>query len=183
MKKLYHKRKTLGVGDLGGEKADTPAYPIWYAMLKRCYSYEYLKNNRTYRDCKVCDEWLFFPNFKKWYEENHKPGFDLDKDILGKDLYSEDTCCFVPPQINTVIICGSGVRKSGSKFRAVMSVEGKDTHLGVFDTEEEARACYVANKEVEISRVAYKYYVRNDISRKIYKSLISYPIGTNTGKR
>ena len=56
--------------------------------------------------CKVCDEWLTYSNFEKWFNKNYKEGQQLDKDILfeGNKLYSPETCCFVPSDINTMMI-------------------------------------------------------------------------------
>lgn len=45
-------------------------------MLQRCYNNKQL----SYFDCEVCDEWLCFQNFAKWYEENYY-------EIEGEDEY------------------------------------------------------------------------------------------------
>lgn len=62
------------------------------------------KNKPTYEGCTVCDEWLYFSNFKKWFDENYIEGFQLDKDIIirGNKVYSPQTCCFVPKEINII---------------------------------------------------------------------------------
>ena len=55
----------------------------WYAMLNRCYNP--LSNRAAaYKNCSVCDEWLTFSNFKRWFDEHHVEGYELDKDILVK---------------------------------------------------------------------------------------------------
>ena len=85
------------------------SYKVWYSMLQRCYKECYI-NKPTYKDCTVCDEWLCFENFEKWYNENYYEVDDeimnLDKDILvkGNKIYSPETCCFVPKRINILFV-------------------------------------------------------------------------------
>lgn len=83
----------------------TNAYVVWCDMLRRCYSEKYHKKKPTYKGCSVCDEWLLFSNFKRWFDENYIDGYCLDKDIIvkGNKVYSPDTCCFVPKCINSLL--------------------------------------------------------------------------------
>lgn len=78
---------------------------IWEGMLCRCYSKKSLKENPTYRDCSVSKDWHNFQVFAKWYEQNYVEGYHLDKDLLvvGNRVYSQDTCVFVPPKINSFL--------------------------------------------------------------------------------
>jgi len=81
------------------------AYKRWQRMLERCYSERYLKDKPSYRDCYVCDDWLNFQNFAKWYFENKlddMKDIELDKDIKvkGNKVYSPDTCMFVHRSLN-----------------------------------------------------------------------------------
>lgn len=93
-----------GIGHFGygkyikGEKS----YSRWSNMLKRCYSKEFHKENKSYIGCYVCDEWLNYQNFAKWFYDNYVEEYHLDKDlkIYGNKLYSPDTCIFVPRSIN-----------------------------------------------------------------------------------
>ena len=76
----------MGINDLTQEihqskGKTTPVYRAWHGMLFRCST----KNTQeTYNDCSVCEEWLRFSNFKRWFDENYIDGFQLDKDILVK---------------------------------------------------------------------------------------------------
>lgn len=74
-------------------------YNTWSAMLARCYK---PSQQESYIGCTVCKEWHNFQNFAKWFEENYVEGWALDKDILisGNRVYSPETCCFVPSEIN-----------------------------------------------------------------------------------
>lgn len=95
------------ISKINGIKIES--YKTWYAMLQRCYS-ECYKNKPTYIDCYVCDEWLCYENFKKWYDKNYytveNEIMNLDKDILvkGNKVYSPKTCCFVPKRLNILFV-------------------------------------------------------------------------------
>ena len=80
------------------------SYRSWISMLSRCYGEKELNNRPSYKGCSVCDEWLLFSNFKKWFDDptnGYQNGYCLDKDILikGNKVYSPNTCCFVPNEI------------------------------------------------------------------------------------
>jgi len=82
------------------------SYSTWANMLQRCYSKTYHAKKPTYIECYVTEEWLNFQNFAEWFEKNYNPEimerWSLDKDILvkGNKVYSPETCCFVPYEIN-----------------------------------------------------------------------------------
>jgi len=89
-----------GVGYLGEirtSKGNEKPYKIWNSMLQRCYSPKKLKTSPSYIGCSVCDEWLNFTNFLKWYKANYLEGMELDKDSLieGNKIYSPNTCKFI----------------------------------------------------------------------------------------
>ena len=110
----YHP-SVYGVGYLGiGKYASsvdskrTFEYNVWTGVLERCYSLYQADKFPTYKGCSISKGWECFQNFAKWFEENWKPhmkGWHLDKDILikGNKIYSPETCCFVPSEINGVI--------------------------------------------------------------------------------
>ena len=61
------------------------SYKCWKDMLRRCYSAKYQEKQPTYKDCYVYNEWLYYPNFKNWYDKNYyeveNKTSQLDKDI------------------------------------------------------------------------------------------------------
>lgn len=57
-------------------------YKVWTDMLKRVYSEEYHIKKPTYKDISLCQEWHNFQNFGKWFEENYKEGWRIDKDVI-----------------------------------------------------------------------------------------------------
>ena len=179
-----------GVGVVGEAfvKNDT-MYNTWMCMLNRCYGAAHVKENSAYKDCSVSDNFKYYPYFKDWcskqigfdsLDDKGKP-FALDKDILvkGNRVYSEDTCCFVPPEINTLLTrytknsdtCkGVYYNKRLSKFSAHLL--GK--YIGLFTTELEAFQVYKQAKQTYIKDVANKW--KDQIDPKVYEALISWEI-------
>jgi hypothetical protein len=172
-----------GVGYFGqGKYSKTrKIYSTWISMLQRCYSVNRLKENPSYVDIFVCKEWKCFQKFAEWYTNNYKEGFHLDKDILVKNnkIYSPETCCFVPSEVNNLLtICtksrgiyplGVSITKCGK-----YSATHKKKKLGTFNTPEEAFQAYKAVKELWIKEVANKW--RDKITEKCYSALINWII-------
>ena len=180
------------IRDENGEILDS--YNCWQSMLMRCYSAKYQKKYPTYIGCRVCDEWLYYPNFKKWYEENYykisNKTSQLDKDILikGNKVYSPNTCVFVPNFINTLFTkrqnnrgelpVGVDYLKASKKYRASLSVfkDGKKTkkYLGCFNTADEAFEVYKQAKEEYVKEVADEY--KDKIPTKLYEAMYAYEV-------
>lgn len=173
---------------------DTKCYKAWIHMLERCYNEKYKKKKPTYENCKVCDEWLNFQNFAKWYYENYYEIegqiMCLDKDILikGNKIYSPETCIFVPNTINSLFTKSDkargntpiGVNEQKNKFRAQCSVydfgnkKKKRIYLGSYDTSEEAFEVYKQFKEKYIKQVADLY--KDKIPQKLYQAMYKYEV-------
>lgn len=94
-----------------------PAYNTWKSMLTRCYGAKRHETHPTYKGVTVCDEWLTFSNFRKWWIDNHKDDWQLDKDLLvaGNKVYSPETCIYVPRWLNSLTI-SSGARRGKYKI-------------------------------------------------------------------
>ena len=150
-------------------------------MLQRCYSEEYHHRYPTYIGVKVCDEWLSFMAFRKWWVENQVDGWHMDKDVLSDDrIYSPDTCIFVPAWLNTFTIDSwasrgewpIGVcfdrrrRKFESRCRHPF---GKNEYLGHFSTPDEAHAAWLARK-IEIANELK--HLMDDIDARIFPRVI-----------
>lgn len=192
IKNPYHpsvcKKGYIGVGIYKaniGCKA-TVTYSTWKHMLERCYNEKRQEVVPTYIDCHVDKRWFNFQVFAKWFEENHVKSSDLDKDILvkGNKIYSPETCCFVPQEVNKIIIkrdksrgdlpIGVAYNKRGRKYTAQLSINGKTKNLGYFDTIEEAFQAYKLTKEVCIKELAEFY--KDQITEACYQALINYNI-------
>ena len=178
--------------DEDGEVLDS--YKCWKSMLCRCYSAKYQAKYPTYRGCSVCDDWIYYPNFKNWYNENYyeidNKTSQLDKDVLikGNKIYSPETCVFVPQFINKLFIkrqksrgdlpIGVCYDKTNKKYRASLSVfkDGKKTMktLGRFDTADEAFKVYKNTKEEYIKEIADNY--KDKIPAELYESMYAYRV-------
>ena len=164
-------------------------YKLWYSMKKRCYNYEIQKKYQTYIDCSVISEWHNFQNFAKWCEINYVEGFQLDKDILVKrnKIYSPDTCCFVPIEINNFFVKHEekrgpypiGVSHYVNKhnvnvYTSQVKILSKIKYLGEFDSIEKAFQAYKKEKERYIKWLALTW--KNKISKKVFNILMQYEV-------
>ena len=201
-----YERRTYGVGYIGEGKykvkengKTTKCYDAWTNMLKRCYSKKFHKKYPTYINCEVADEWLNFQNFAKWYYNNYyeieNEKMCLDKDILvkGNKIYSPETCVFVSEKINSLFTksnkcrgeypIGVSYHKQTGKFVAKCRVydlkerKRKITHLGYYNTPEEAFNVYKEFKENYIKQVAD--YYKDKIPSKLYDALYNYEVDIN----
>lgn len=163
------------------------SYAKWKSMLQRCYSEKYVDRRKCYVGCSVCEEWLRFSNFKRWFDKNYIEGYYLDKDILvkGNKVYSPNSCCFVPHEINELIEIRKNKKNKFYKcvektvngnFRARIKRYGRREYLGTFATPEEAFYAYKEAKEAYIKEVATKYYNDGKIARNVYNALINYKV-------
>ncbi|MFV8462605.1 hypothetical protein ACNO7T_15720 [Vibrio campbellii] len=178
----------IGTNDYAGVVKDAngkhiPSYRKWKDMLKRCYSEKYLQEYPTYRGCSVCPEWLYFSNFKDWYDENVIEGFQVDKDLLieSNKVYSPETCLFVSRRLNTLFTDsrnsrglypqGVGWMEECNKFRTHLKRYGKQKHLGVFtDTRNAFEAYLIAKAEYAIEVVLSETYLSPEHMIQILKN-------------
>lgn len=167
------------------------AYKRWTDMIERCYSERCKTKQPSYRDVTCCEEWIYYPNFKEWYENNYYEiegqRMHLDKDILnkGNKIYSSDNCIIVPQCINNLFLrrekCRGklplGVHLSGNKYTANISYNDKKQQksLGSFDTPEDAFYLgYKPAKEQYMKDMADLY--KEQIPNKLYEALYNYKV-------
>jgi hypothetical protein len=157
-------------------------------MLERSYSKNIKDVQPSYKNVTVCEEWHNFQNFAQCFEENYNPeymhGWHLDKDILvkGNKVYSPETCCFVPHEVNTLFTKKNvnrgeypiGVTNSKWGLRAYVSINNKSTDLGSYRTPEEAFQAYKTAKEQYIKEVADKW--KGLISDEVYQAMYNYQV-------
>ena len=185
-----------GIGIIGEEKYihGTKSYNTWKSFLERCYDDKYKSKHPTYNECTVCNEWLYYPNFKKWFDENYYEiegeQMHLDKDILnkGNKIYSPENCIFVPQKINTLFTKRQnkrgesviGTTSVNGKYRAQCSIinpktgKSKQEHLGYYDMQEKAFKVYKYYKEKNIKEVAD--YFKGQIPQILYNALYNYEV-------
>ena len=171
----------------------TKEYELWRDMLKRCYSDTYQKKRPTYEGCKCSDNFLHYEYFYEWCHKQvgfNNEGWHLDKDLLikGNKVYSEDSCVFIPAEINSLLIKSTASRgehligvhwsNTNKAFRArVCKNKGKREHLGFFDTELEAFNAYKKAKEAFVKEQANKW--KGEVDERAYNALMNYEVSTN----
>lgn len=159
-------------------------YDIWKRIIDRCCDEKYQEKYPTYKDVTVCAEWYDFHNFSKWYESNYIETFHLDKDVLCRNckIYSPETCCFVPREINNLFtnrynkrgIYPLGVSKLNNLFKSNISINGLRVHLGLFKTPQEAFEVYKIAKENYIKEKANEW--KGKITEEVYNAMYVYEV-------
>lgn len=187
--------RTYGVGYSGNAKVSVngkakKSHSVWVRILERCYTKD--ERLKTYWDVTVCDEWLNYENFEKWYDENHKEGYHIDKDftIIGSKVYSPETCTFMPHRINSLIgkntfdnkerdkslPCGVTFNKGKQKYEAKYRNGSEAIHLGTFPTAESAFSEYKRFKEKHIREVVTEEFELGNITETVYNNLMNYEV-------
>lgn len=175
-----------GINDVGRipyvNGKQSSAYQAWNAMLQRCYDHKYQARQPTYIGCSVCPEWLYFSNFQRWFDENYREGFALDKDILvaGNKIYSPKTCRYVPQYLNLLLTDRGaargelplGIDRNNMSYRARCN-DGHGKNLTkTFKHLEDAVAWYKQTKKRVVKEQAIRAFLDNDIKTDVYLALV-----------
>ncbi len=180
-----------GKGFIGGTKykslengKKSKMFATWSDMLRRCYCPKTHIKQPTYKDCEVDPLWYNYQNFAEWYQENYIEGFRLDKDlkILHNKTYTPSACSFVPNSVNALLTLsnknrgkykvGVNIDKRYGQYQAQCHINGKQSYLGHFDTEEEAHRYYLETKLSEVKRVAEEF--KDCIDPVVYYNLSNF---------
>lgn len=168
---------------------DQRLHGIWGGMFSRCYNTKYHEEYVSYRDCEVVGDFLYLSKFIEWCKSQmgyDQKGYQLDKDILikGNKLYSPETCCFVPKDLNTLLThrrkdkglypVGVSYKPRINKYVAQISRFKEVIHLGSYCTPEEAFLAYKQAKEAYIKEVAELY--KDQIDGRVYEALMKYEV-------
>ena len=129
--KLHKMYYDVGYTGIGKYNIFSKSGICWINMLKRCYDKSFHLRQPTYTNCTVSKNWHNFQNFAKWYNDNYVENYHLDKDLLvyGNKLYSQDTCIFVPRELNSLFQTNSrnneslpfGVKKHGIGYHSILN--------------------------------------------------------------
>ena len=168
----------------------TKEYDLWHNMLQRCYNGAFKKKRPTYEGCEASENFKYYECFYEWCHKQIGFGMDgwqLDKDLLvkGNKVYSEDSCVFLPQEINSLLIKSNTSRgeyligicwhKAKNAFKAqVRKNKGKSEHLGLFKTEIEAFKAYKEAKESFVKEQANKW--KDQIDPRAYNALMNYQV-------
>lgn len=185
----------VGVNDIDDKTVDKNrnrciAYMKWKTMINRVYGKKALERNKNYVGMSCSEDFLLLSKFKAWYNNQigaYQNGFELDKDLLtiGCKVYSEDTCCLIPKEVNLFMIArakssnrnlptGVTYHKPTKKFKALLNVNGKRTTLGTFSNPDDAFSCYRENKVAQAKKLAEKW--EGLVDDKVYQALLSYDV-------
>ena len=189
----------FGVGILGTkysskkDKVIVKEYRVWYDMLQRCYDDKYKKEHPTYQNAICCNEWLNYENFYEWIHSQKNfekwlkgERWAIDKDILVKHnrIYSPDTCCLVPQNVNSLFITNKKVRgslpigviklKNGFRASCKNPFTNKNQWIDLCETEICAFQQYKTFKENIIKQIAQIEYDKGNIIEKCYQAMMNY---------
>lgn len=189
--------RVYGVGYIGVGKystKDKEMYKLWMRLLERTNCAIFTSKNPAYLNVSVCDEWLNFQNFAAWCEgqeffnakDTRGKSYQLDKDILvkGDKTYSPETCCFVPREINNLLVkplshrkgspTGVCLDKRRNLYAAQVNCFGRIKYLGYYKTSEHAFTVYKGSKEAHIKDVAEKW--KGLVTSRVYLTLVGWEI-------
>lgn len=167
----------------------------WNGILTRCFDKKTKEKYPTYKDTTCCDEWLLYDNFYEWLhsQENFDKWLNgsrwaVDKDILvkGNKIYSPETCCLVPMNINSFFSSHgnklydmpAGIDMVKGKFlvRCCNPITNNRERLGLYKTLEEAFCVYKQRKEDIIKQLAQKEFDSGNITKECYNAMMNYEV-------
>lgn len=191
----------LDIGMLGNKypakvnNEETEEYQSWKGMIYRCFDKKTKERQPTYESVTCCREWLLFENFYEWLhsQENfsnlyNKSKWNVDKDILikGNKIYSPETCCLVPMNVNSLFIKKDnyrgdlpiGVKRSHKSFvsRCSNPITGQREYLGSYSTPYYAFLAYKKYKEDLIKQVAEIEHGKGNITKRCYDAMMNYEV-------
>lgn len=189
----YLKPSICGVGIIGDKypvavgRVHVREYTIWAGMIHRCYNPLCLARDPTYVGCGVSTNFAYYPYFYEWCHNQigfNNLGWHMDKDLLfkGNKLYSEDTCVFLPAQINVALTNNTsnrgsypvGVSFEKNKYRARWQQNGRTFNAGSFDNEMDAFLAYKLHREQYLITLAYQYEPLLD--PRAFEALLHYQV-------
>lgn len=158
-------------------------------MMERATSKKFQSRSLTYKNCTVSKNFSSFDFFHNWCLQQKGygiSGYELDKDILikGNKKYSENTCCFVPKEINMQFVksdkirgeypIGVSVVRSTGKYITQIKRKRIGKYCSLSSSVEEAFDKYRQAKEDYIKHLADFY--KGDLDYFIYDALYSYKV-------
>lgn len=162
-------------------------YNLWHNLICRCYHPRTPTERPTYVGCSISEKFKDFSFFHEWCLTQigfGQEGYQLDKDLLlkGNKVYSEDTCVFLPRDLNSLLLSSKAARGSlplgvsavGTRFRVHCGRKPANRFVGDFKTPEEAFQAYKQAKETFIKSQAEKW--KDQIDIRAYEALMRYEV-------
>ena len=165
-------------------------YLLWKSMIVRCYGDKNIDNLKSYLGVSCDKKWLsmsaFIEDLKSIenYEKVINEDWAMDKDILevGNKIYSKDTVCFVPKEINNAfkglysncnkLPSGITKRKGSGSFYVSISINGKTKYLGSFSSLDQAKASFIKARSDNLIDIAARW--KGIIADNVYNSIIKH---------
>lgn len=178
---------------VGGNK--TKSCQLWENMQTRACNKSFHARQQTYADVSVCTEWLDFQNFARWFDaqlmaRRYVDGWHLDKDVLsvGDKIYSPETCCFLPQQLNNIVVNTTAKRGEfplGVSFNAcvgrydahVVAWDGSTLARAMFDCPYAAHEFYKVNKEAYVRGIVDRF--KDNLAEDVYQFFKNYVVGVH----
>jgi hypothetical protein len=162
---------------------------LWKGMKSRVKANH--TNNVSYQSVSISEDFKDFQIFAEWassqfnlnFKDEHGNHFDLDKDLINPKLniYSKETCTFIPRKINIFLrqrLCsnktlpvGVFARKCGFKVSST-DVDGKYVYLGTYPCVESAAESYRKHKLHTARLLAERY--ETVITLEAHQKLIEF---------
>lgn len=166
-------------------------YVLWKNMLNRAYCEKFKEKNKGYSESTCCDDWLILSKFIhdinliQASDRYEKDGWNMDKDIMlkGNKVYSPALVCFVPKELNSLILNSRKTRgdlplgvhmDNFGRFVSSIRIHNRKINLGIFNDIESAFMKYKSVKEFEIKSKAEKW--KSEIHKNVYNSLMAYTV-------
>lgn len=120
----------------------------------------------------ICDNWLSFEIFIKWYNENKRDNFCLVTHLLEeKGACDESNTYFLPSQLHRILLPSSGYWISP---KGKIRLNFMDGSYGIFSSKLEAIEKHKEVKKAYIVSLVEEY--KNHISIELYNKIINYKI-------
>lgn len=179
----------FGINDLKRQsfKGHLVYHQKWVSMIKRAYCPIFKSINSAYDEATVCDEWRLYSNFLEWSLKWDNVGeLELDKDFIGcgSNIYSPETCMYIPKYLNTLLVsCMKPPtftwKERLSKYEVVVSKRtlGLGTtgaYEGVYSTLEGATKAYWTAKQKLIKDVLNIRYKKDPLfNQEVYDKIMN----------
>lgn len=173
----------------------TKEYDAWIHMLQRSFDDKCKERQPSYDVVSCCEEWLNYENFYEWLHS--QPNFDkwyngkrwaIDKDILvkGNKIYSPETCCLIPQNVNCLFLkreaergiypIGVSYKNDGFLASCHNPFTNRREELRYYSAPEKAFDAYKVYKEDLIKQVAQIEYGKGNITKECYDAMMNYEV-------
>jgi len=165
-------------------------FSVWNDMVRRVTDTGRRKS-KAYAFASICEDWYEFEKFSAWYVgyTHRKEGWVLDKDLLGNGskIYSPETCCFIPHELNQMMVSCRvdskgmpGVFPVRGKFCARVRARNVQHHIGTYETPDQAYSAYLDAKSSFLVAEAEKH--QGDLPPAVMTAIRSFKFGAEPAK-